>query len=109
MDSFSQNLSDTGQPFLVTLNPTNPPHNAILKWVTSHPIPSPAAAVASRHFNSIQGKRGIWFCGAYQGYGFHEDGFKVRNFLRHFKILQGSSQQGIQKLVKAFFKIADML
>lgn len=71
-----QNLSDTGQPFLVTLNPTNPPHNVILKWVTSHPIPSPAAAVASRHFNSIQGKRGIWFCGAYQGYGFHEDGFK---------------------------------
>ena len=22
----------------------------------------------------IQGKRGFWFCGAYQRYGFHEDG-----------------------------------
>ncbi|KAH7296490.1 hypothetical protein KP509_26G025200 [Ceratopteris richardii] len=71
-----QNLGDTGQPFLVTLNPVSPPSNAILKWKTSHPIPSPAAAVATRHLSQIQGKRGIWFCGAYQGYGFHEDGAK---------------------------------
>eukprot|EP00250_Pteridium_aquilinum_P016572 c23167_g1_i1 orf=236-2836(+) len=71
-----QNLGDTSQPFLVTLNPLKPPKDSILRWYTSHPIPSPAAVVASRHFNSIQGKRGIWFCGAYHGYGFHEDGLK---------------------------------
>ncbi|KAI5084243.1 hypothetical protein GOP47_0000412 [Adiantum capillus-veneris] len=71
-----QNLGDTGLPFLVTLNPSTPPQDSTLKWTTSHPIPSPAAAVASRHLDSIQGRRGIWFCGAYQGYGFHEDGLK---------------------------------
>ncbi|MCO5586055.1 hypothetical protein L7F22_039994 [Adiantum nelumboides] len=71
-----QNLGNTGRPFLVTLNPDQPPQDSTLKWTTSHPIPSPAAAVASRHLDSIQGRRGIWFCGAYQGYGFHEDGLK---------------------------------
>lgn len=71
-----QNLGDTGRPFLVTLNPSSPPQDVILTWYTSHPIPSPAAVVASKQLNSIQGKRGLWFCGAYQGYGFHEDGLK---------------------------------
>jgi cyclopropane-fatty-acyl-phospholipid synthase len=51
------------------------------KWYTSHPVPSPAAAAAAKQFDRIQGKRGIWFCGAYQGYGFHEDGFKVQSII----------------------------
>eukprot|EP01018_Ginkgo_biloba_P030452 Gb_22961 [translate_table: standard] len=87
-----QNLGDTGQPFLVTLNPPCPPQHTITVWSTSHPIPSPAAAQASKEVDDIQGKRGIWFCGAYQGrvqfimssegkfgpsYGFHEDGLKA--------------------------------
>uniref|UniRef100_A0A0E0FB33 Amine oxidase domain-containing protein n=1 Tax=Oryza meridionalis TaxID=40149 RepID=A0A0E0FB33_9ORYZ len=32
---------------------------------------------ASLELDQIQGKRGIWFCGAYQGSGFHEDGFQA--------------------------------
>lgn len=72
-----QNLGDTGLPFLVTLNPPHPPQNNITTWSTSHPVPTPAAAQASKEFNVIQGKRGIWFCGAYQGNGFHEDGLKA--------------------------------
>ncbi|KAL8491082.1 hypothetical protein ACS0TY_022926 [Phlomoides rotata] len=72
-----QNISETGLPFLVTLNPPSEPQNTLLKWTTGHPIPSVAASKASSQLNLIQGKRRIWFCGAYQGYGFHEDGVKA--------------------------------
>ncbi|KAL3634448.1 hypothetical protein CASFOL_021502 [Castilleja foliolosa] len=72
-----QNISETGLPFLVTLNPPSKPDHTLLKWSTSHPIPSVAASKASAELSLIQGKRKIWFCGAYQGYGFHEDGLKA--------------------------------
>ncbi|KAL5542334.1 hypothetical protein UlMin_010044 [Ulmus minor] len=72
-----QNLGETNLPFLVTLNPEHTPNNTLLKWRTGHPVPSVAASKASLELPHIQGKRGIWFCGAYQGYGFHEDGLKA--------------------------------
>ncbi|GMN53351.1 hypothetical protein TIFTF001_022486 [Ficus carica] len=72
-----QNLGETSLPFLVTLNPEHPPSHTLLKWTTGHLVPSVAASKASLELHKIQGKRGIWFCGTYQGYGFHEDGFKV--------------------------------
>ncbi|KAF5481425.1 hypothetical protein F2P56_002076 [Juglans regia] len=56
---------------------TQTPKSTMLKWSTAHPVPSVAASKASLELDHIQGKRGIWFCGAYQGYGFHEDGLKV--------------------------------
>lgn len=62
-----QNIDDKGPPFLVTLNPPRTPKHTMLKWTTGHPIPSVAASKASLELNQIQGKRGIWFCGAYQG------------------------------------------
>ncbi|CAL5416513.1 unnamed protein product [Camellia sinensis] len=72
-----QNLGETGLPYLVTLNPSHTPKHTLLKWSTGHPFPSVAASKASFELDHIQGKRGIWFCGAYQGYGFHEDGLKA--------------------------------
>ncbi|XP_022760327.1 uncharacterized protein LOC111306741 [Durio zibethinus] len=72
-----QNLGETSLPFLVTLNPDYKPQHTLLKWRTGHPVPSVAATKASLELDQIQGKRGIWFCGAYQGYGFHEDGLKA--------------------------------
>lgn len=62
---------------LVTLNPGQTPKKTLLKWTTGHPVPSVAAFTASQELHKIQGKRNIWFCGAYQGYGFHEDGLKA--------------------------------
>lgn len=62
-----QNLGDTGLPFFVTLNPDYTPEHTLVKWTTSHIIPSVAARNASLEFEHIQGKRGLWFCGAYQG------------------------------------------
>lgn len=62
-----QNLGSTGRPFLVTLNPPRIPKHKLLQWYTSHPFPSVAASKASLELDKIQGKRTIWFSGAYQG------------------------------------------
>ncbi|RLN18713.1 Cyclopropane-fatty-acyl-phospholipid synthase [Panicum miliaceum] len=71
-----QNI-ESSKPFLVTLNPPCVPDHVLYKWYTSQPIPSVTAAKAYLALDIIQGKRGIWFCGAYKGYGFHEDGVKA--------------------------------
>ncbi|KAF7019440.1 hypothetical protein CFC21_032616 [Triticum aestivum] len=65
------------RPFLVTLNPPCVPDHVLRKWSTSLPVLSVAAAKAYLQLDQIQGKRGIWFCGAYQSHGFHEDGLKA--------------------------------
>ncbi|KAF6137776.1 hypothetical protein GIB67_040484 [Kingdonia uniflora] len=76
-------ITETELPLLVTFNPPIKPENTLLKWSKSHPIPSVAASKASLELNAIQGKRGIWFCGAYQGNGFHEDGLKGGTVAAH--------------------------
>ncbi|KAM3326830.1 hypothetical protein P3S67_001956 [Capsicum chacoense] len=72
-----QKLGESKMRYLVTFNPPHTPEHTLLKWKTRHPVPSVAASQASRELHQIQGKRGIWFCGAYQGYGFHENGLKA--------------------------------
>ena len=41
-----------------------------------HPSYSIASVAAQQRFAAISGKRRTHFCGAYWGYGFHEDGLK---------------------------------
>lgn len=62
-----QNLGDSKLPYLVTVDPPHTPEHTLLKWTTGHLVPSVAASKASRELDQIQGKRGIWFCGGYQG------------------------------------------
>jgi len=74
-------------PILETLNPTTAIDAAqILDRITyHHPILSVEAIEAQRRYDEINGRRRTYFCGAYWGYGFHEDG--VRSALavaRHF-------------------------
>ncbi|MCS5598014.1 MAG: FAD-dependent oxidoreductase [Alphaproteobacteria bacterium] len=61
---------------LVPLNPDRRPadEHIIDEHMFSHPIFDIAAINAQKQIETIQGKRGLWFCGAYQRYGFHEDG-----------------------------------
>lgn len=70
-----QNL-DPAHPIFVTLNPDQQPqeHLVIERHSFSHPIFDLKAIQAQKRIGDIQGKRGLWFCGAYQRYGFHEDG-----------------------------------
>ncbi|XP_027935120.1 uncharacterized protein LOC114190436 isoform X5 [Vigna unguiculata] len=79
----NKNIKETSLPFFVTLNPDHTPENTLLKWSTGHPVPSVAAFKASLELDHIQGKRKIWFSGAYQGNGFHEDGFKAGMIAAH--------------------------
>jgi predicted NAD/FAD-binding protein len=73
-----QNLP--GQPeIFVTLNPPRPPaHGTILLSQTyEHPLFDVGAMAAQRRLWSLQGTRRTWFCGAWFGAGFHEDGLQA--------------------------------
>ena len=63
---------------LVTMNPPHPPAPALTQAVVPyrHPLYNVAAVRAQLRLPEIQGKRGVWFAGAWTGYGFHEDGFR---------------------------------
>lgn len=63
-------------PLIVTLNPGKRPKEDLIldEHTFSHPIFDLKAIKAQDQLDLIQGKNGLWFCGAYQRYGFHEDG-----------------------------------
>lgn len=62
---------------LITENPPfqPDPSTVVGRWVYDHPVLDAAGIKAQRRLPLIQGKRGISFAGAYQNWGFHEDGF----------------------------------
>lgn len=62
--------------FCVTLNSDLAinPASEIKKITYHHPVYTPQALSAQKRFNEISGLRRTHFCGAYWGYGFHEDG-----------------------------------
>lgn len=66
-------------PLFVTLNPGREPapETVYLTETYTHPIFNPAALSAQRRLWSLQGMRNTWFCGAYFGSGFHEDGLQA--------------------------------
>lgn len=66
------------QPVLVTLNPYREPApgTVVGDYEYDHPIFDSAAVQAQGRLGSLQGRRRTWFCGAWTGYGFHEDGLK---------------------------------
>jgi predicted NAD/FAD-binding protein len=67
-----------GEPLFVTLNPSRPPRpETILQQRTfAHPLFDNHAMAAQPQLWSLQGLRRTWFCGAYFGAGFHEDGLQ---------------------------------
>ncbi len=65
-------------PVFVTLNPPEPiaPECVIRRIDYAHPQLDTAAYAAQQEVNSLQGRNGVHFAGAWTGYGFHEDGLK---------------------------------
>jgi predicted NAD/FAD-binding protein len=67
------------KPMFVTLNAQRPirEDSILYKADYSHPVFNARAMNAQRRLWSLQGQRRTWFCGAYFGAGFHEDGLQA--------------------------------
>jgi predicted NAD/FAD-binding protein len=66
------------QPVIVSLNPLHEPRaGTVLRRIAyAHPVFDTAAIAAQGRLAELQGRSHVWFCGAWTGYGFHEDGLK---------------------------------
>ncbi|MFH1999638.1 MAG: FAD-dependent oxidoreductase [Planctomycetota bacterium] len=69
---------DAKETFCVTLNQTGSidPEKVIKRMTYTHPVFTPEARAAQKRHAEISGADRIHYCGAYWGYGFHEDGVK---------------------------------
>jgi len=67
------------QPVVVSLNPAQPiaPQHVLGDFNYAHPVFDLAALKAQGDMPQLQGRQRTWFCGAWMGYGFHEDGLKA--------------------------------
>ena len=62
--------------YFVSLNPLTEPKDVVFETSYAHPVFTPEAVQAQEQLASLQGVDRIWFCGAWSGYGFHEDGLR---------------------------------
>ena len=62
--------------YCVTLNHTTRicPESELRRFVYEHPVYTADALDAQRLLPGLSGQRDTAFCGAYHGWGFHEDG-----------------------------------
>lgn len=69
----------TKRQIFVTLNPAIEPKPDLveLDFGCTHPIFSTDTLKAQKQLWQLQGKNNTWFCGAYFGAGFHEDGLQA--------------------------------
>ena len=65
------------RPYFVTLNAPEAPRDPIRSEEMEHPIFDLNAIAAQKSLWRMQGSRRTWFCGAYCGAGFHEDGLQA--------------------------------
>lgn len=70
-------------PIIVTLNPLREPDpSKVFQEIRyAHPVFDMRATDAQAGLPLIQGKSSVWYCGAWTGYGFHEDGLRSGEFV----------------------------
>lgn len=80
------------QPVLVSLNPARPitAQKIVAEYDYAHPVFDGSAIRAQKELPGLQGQQHSYFCGAWTGYGFHEDGLKS-GLLVAQQLLQGSA------------------
>ena len=63
-------------PLFVTLNPADEPaaDKVFARFTYEHPRFDLTAQASQQALQAVQGTRRTWYCGAWRGYGFHEDG-----------------------------------
>lgn len=66
------------QNLFVSLNPLREPDQRLVdgEFDYAHPVFDAASVAAQRRMPLIQGRGGVWYGGAWLGYGFHEDGLR---------------------------------
>ncbi len=66
------------KPLFVSLNPPFAPEasKVFARFSYDHPQFDKVALRAQTELNDVQGKRNTWYCGAWTGFGFHEDGLR---------------------------------
>jgi len=66
------------EPFVVSLNrdAAIDPQRVIARMRYQHPVYSHASIAAQRQRSAVNGHNRTWYCGAYWGFGFHEDGLR---------------------------------
>jgi predicted NAD/FAD-binding protein len=65
-------------PIIVSLNPLTDPNPKLVheEIYYSHPVFDMRAVQAQKELPLVQGNSSIWYCGAWTGFGFHEDGLR---------------------------------
>ena len=63
---------------IVSLNPSSEPDPSLIHQEIhySHPVFDMGAIQAQKELPLIQGLSSVWYCGAWTGFGFHEDGLR---------------------------------
>lgn len=89
------------QPVIVSLNPNRPidERQVHQRIDYAHPVFDMAAIDAQRRVPELQGRQRTWFCGAWCGHGFHEDGWRsglaaAEGLLAAQATWQGAAMQG---------------
>lgn len=64
--------------YFVSLNPLEAPADecVIKELQYHHPLFDQRSALLNQQLKTVQGRQNLWFCGAWTGYGFHEDGLR---------------------------------
>ena len=104
-------------PLCLTLNPNSEidQQKVLQRFEFQHPVFSLESVTSQRRIDEINGVNGVSFCGAYWGYGFHEDGVNsalavTRPFGLDLEVLAEpviDPKQRASKLVAAGFQGVD--
>jgi predicted NAD/FAD-binding protein len=92
---------DAPVTFCVTLNRSDAidPAKVIGRYTYHHPLYDAAAVTAQLRHSELNGISGVYYCGAYWRYGFHEDGVvSALQAVRDFEEQCADAQHALRRL-----------